>query len=300
MLRPIIVLQKTSQRGLRDNNEDVEKYNINLGPNGIPKNPQCAPIDFFVICDGHGGSEVSKFVVPELEAHLMRKNLSYPLSHKYICKIFDYVQKKLIHHKNGIARTCGSTALVVVRYLDRNNRESIQVINIGDCRAVLSRRGLALPLCKDHKPFWSDEKKRIDIINSDGYVPLQKIHFEAGDWRVGDLSVSRSFGDLDNTPHITHFPETFIYHLQKDDEFIIIACDGLWDIVQNHEAVNFVRDHFHNNNPEYWDIPNKYPTEEMARSDNIARKLAGYAIAKGSTDNVSIIIVSFVDNKFGK
>lgn len=287
-----IKLHKTSLCGLRESNEDVEKYNMNLGEDGYPINEQYAPVDFFLVCDGHGGRMVADFVAPKLEQYLMKRNLIYPLSHKYICKIYNYIQQELINHPQGIARACGCTALVVVRYLDNQNRQNIQVINIGDCRAVISRKGLAIPLCKDHKPFWSDEKRRIDLVNSK-YNMNQKIHFDAGDWRIGDLSVSRSFGDLDNTPYITHIPESFTYPLKNDDEFIIIACDGLWDVMQNHEAVNFVRDHMNKNNTEYYIIPNRYPTSETQNMENIARKLANYAIAKGSSDNVSILIIFF-------
>jgi protein phosphatase 2C len=287
-----IHLHKTSQLGLRETNEDVEKYNINLEQDGYPRDNKYAPIDFFVVCDGHGGSSVAEFVAPKLEKHLMKRNIIYPLSHGYICKIYNYIQQELINNPEGIARACGCTALVVVRYLDNYQKENIQVINIGDCRAVLSRKGLAIPLCKDHKPFWSDEKRRIDEINAK-YNMKQKIHFDAGDWRIGDLSVSRSFGDLDNTPYLTHIPDSFHYQLQADDEFIIMACDGLWDVIQNHEAVNFVRDHMHNNNIEYYRIPHKYPTSYSNDTTSIAGKLASYAIAKGSTDNVSILILFF-------
>ena len=70
-----------------------------------------------------------------------------------------------------------------------------------------------------------------------------------------------------------------------------MACDGVWDVLQNHEVANFVRDHLNHNQIQYYDIKNRYPTEETAKQKNIARKLASYAIAKNSTDNVSIFII---------
>lgn len=293
MMPRSISLHKTSQCGLRESNEDVEKYHINLSTDGYIINTNYAPIDFFVICDGHGGSLVAEFVVPKLEKYLMRKGLVYPLTHNYICKVYNHIQQELVNDSRNIAKVCGCTALVVIRYLFNNYKENIQVINIGDCRAVLSKKGLAIPLNKDHKPFWSDEKHRIDMVNAK-YHTNQRIHFDAGDWRIGDLSVSRSFGDLDNAPYVNHLPDTFHYQLEAADEFIIMACDGLWDVLQNHEAINFVRDHLDKNNIEYYEIPYKYPSNETASSNNIARKLASYAIARGSTDNVSILIIFLV------
>lgn len=287
-----ITLHKTSQCGYRESNEDVEKYNMNLSAKGTPDDNHFAPVDFFVICDGHGGSMVAEYVVPVMEKHFMKKNLNYPLTNEHIVKMYDSIQNELIIHPKKIAKNCGSTALVVVRYLDNYAKENIQVVNIGDCRAVLSRKGLSFPLSKDHKPFWSDEKYRIDMVN-EKYKTNSRVHFDAGDWRIGDLSVSRSFGDLDNTPYVSHVPDLFHYQLQSDDEFIIMGCDGLWDVIQNHEAVNFVRDHINNNSIEYYNILHKYPFDEITKSNNIARKLANYAIARGSTDNVSILIIIF-------
>lgn len=291
MARPIN-LHRTSQCGLRESNEDVEKYHLNLLPNGHPINPNYAPIDFFVICDGHGGRLVAEYVVSRLENFFMKKDRSYPLSNNYICQIYDNIQRELVEHPYKIAKMCGCTALVIIRYLDIFKKENIQVINVGDCRAVLSRKGLAIPLCKDHKPFWPDEKRRIEMVNKEQGTNW-KIHYDAGDWRIGDLSVSRSFGDLDNIPFVSNTPDVFRYRLRVDDEFIIIACDGLWDVLQNHEAVNFVRDHLNNNHIEYYNIPYRYPSVETANTKNIARKLASYAIARGSMDNVSIFIIIF-------
>lgn len=288
---------KTSQQGRRESNEDVESCSLNLLNDGYAENSEYAPIDFFIVCDGHGGDSVAKYVVPTMQKMLMKKNLIYPLTKNYINKIYETVQESLIKHPRKIARMCGCTALVLVRFIDKYHKECIQVINLGDCRAVLSKDGLAIPLTKDHKPFWSDEKHRIDMVNLQ-YGRNERVHFDAGDWRIGDLSVSRSFGDLDNTPYVTHIPDSYIYALDKNSEFIILACDGLWDVLENHEAINFVRDHINNNNIEYYNIKSYrnsigYPSNAVYKSKCIARKLASYAIARGSSDNISIIIIFF-------
>lgn len=287
-----ISLHKTSLVGGRPTNEDVEKYKLNLSLQGGAINPKFSPIDFFVICDGHGGSHVAEFVAPQLEYFLTQPDITYPLAQQEIVKIYSDIQKELINHPQRIAKMCGCTALVLLRYMDPEGNKNIQIINIGDCRAVLSRKGLAIPLSKDHKPSWPDEKKRIDAVNKK-YGTNQQIHFDAGDWRIGDLSVSRAFGDLDNVPHVSHVPDSFCYQLIRDDEFIVMGCDGLYDVLENHEVVNFVRDHMKNNHLEVYNIPHIYPTKEIANQINIARKLAEYALARGSTDNVSIIIIFF-------
>lgn len=306
MHREISVYPCTECGAYREDNEDVEKYNLNLTKlkNVININPKdkyddnLAPVDFFAICDGHGGRDVAKYVVPELETRFMNVKLNYPLPKRLIENIFTSVQNKLKKHPRKIADGCGCTALVVIRYLDNYNRaaDNIQVVNLGDCRAVLSRNGLAIPLTIDHKPYWSDEKRRINAVNHQ-YNTHEKVHYDAGDWRIGDLSVSRSFGDLDNTPYVTHTPDSFTYALQKEDEFIIMACDGVWDVLQNHDAVNLVRDFLTNNNIELYSIPRKFNAHEEKRLAsknghiNVAQILMKYAYAKGSTDNISIYII---------
>ncbi|AVG46327.1 phosphatase 2c [Acanthamoeba polyphaga mimivirus] len=285
-----VISHKTSLQGLREDNEDVELINMNL----LPKNNKYAPVDLFIVCDGHGGKSVAQYAAPTLEKYIMHHNNKFPLSKNKVIKIYDAIQNKLENNRNGIADACGCTALVIIRYLDSNNNENIQVINIGDCRAVLNRNGLAIPLSKDHKPIWPDEKKRIDRVNHKHDFE-REIHFDHGDWRIGDLSVSRAFGDIDNTPHVNHIPDIFNYVLESDDEFIVMACDGVWDVLENHEVINFIKDHKEKNNIEFYDIPGKYPNQEVYESKNIARKLASYAIAKGSTDNVSVIIIFFIN-----
>lgn len=293
MIRPLI-LHVTSQQGRRPSNEDVERYVVNMAADGYNINSEYAPIDLFIICDGHGGSQVSKFIAPKLEKMLIHRRLKYPLSYNHVRNIYKKVNFDLSNDANNIGEECGTTALVVARYLDHRNQDSLQVINLGDCRAVLSRNGNAIPLTKDHKPSWTDEKIRINEINA----KLEKnkrsdIIFEEGDWRINGLSVSRVFGDFSAKPHVTYIPESFIYELDPSDEFIIIACDGLWDVMQNNEAVNFVRDHIYNLDLSCYNILGSYPSREVKNTKCLARKLASYAIAKGSYDNVSIIIVFF-------
>jgi serine/threonine protein phosphatase PrpC len=284
-----LTLHKTSQCGLRESNEDVERYFFNMDENGKPINKKYAPIDFFLVCDGHGGKQVAEFIAPIIQEKFTNRNMYYPIDTELKNKIFDELQLILIRHPRNIAKNCGCTCLIMVRFFNfKSRRKYIQLFNAGDSRAVLSKNGLAIALTKDHKPIWPDEKKRIFRICK-ANKEKGKIYYDGGDWRVGDLSVSRSLGDLDNTPYVTHIPDTFLFKLNENDEFVILACDGLWDVVQNHEAVNFVKDHKNNNHTEFYQL--SYPNSK--NDTNIARKLAHYAIAKGSTDNVSILIVFF-------
>lgn len=129
----------------------------------------------------------------------------------------------------------GSTAAVVMispRY--------IYFINCGDSRTLLCRDGQVVFYTEDHKPINPREKERIQ--NAGGSVTLQRIN--------GSLAVSRALGDFDfkevtwrpQTEQLVS-PEPEVYELERTpgDEFLILACDGVWDAISNEELCAFVR-----------------------------------------------------------
>ena len=75
-----------------------------------------------------------------------------------------------------------------------------------------------------------------------------------------------------------HSPDIYNYKLNPTDKFLIIGCDGLWDVFTNQQAANFVLQNM-----------NKFNLQ----SNRLAKLLANQAIKKGSTDNISVIIVFF-------
>ena len=260
-----------SLKGLRDQNED--KHNVILNSN--KSNTEMNNVDFFSVFDGHGGKQVSKYLAKTLNQYFMKKTIKYPISKKYVKTVYDHVQKTLRTNYKNFSYHSGSTGLVVIHFT-KKNQSYLNIFNTGDCRCVLARDNCALPLTKDHKPHWPEERTRIQGLGG-------TIKFDGSDWRIKDLSVSRAFGDVDATPYVTHVPDIFQYRLDKTDKFIIIACDGLWDVVANYEAVNFIINKFYHN-----DLKTRINTNA-----NIAAELAKYALEKGSTDNITVIVVFF-------
>jgi len=260
-------VHSTSLQGMRRQNED--KHNIILNLNG--KYKRLKNVNFFSVYDGHGGKEVSEFLYKKLYKYFMNRKLNYPLNKKTINFIYDHLQNILRTNHTNMCSHTGSTSLVAIQY-KHNNNNYMHIVNLGDCRAVLCRNNLGLALTKDHKPIWPDEKSRIEKLGG-------KIYFD-DDWRVKDLSVSRAFGDLDATPYITHRPEFFNYKLSKNDKFVILACDGLWDVFTPQQAVNFVLLNCYDNH-----------FNRINRKDNIADKIAKQAIQRGSGDNITAIVI---------
>ncbi|XP_073035471.1 probable protein phosphatase 2C 14 isoform X1 [Primulina eburnea] len=183
---------------------------------------------FFGVYDGHGGSKAAEFVAENL--HL---------------KIFEMLENssdknaKLEAMKAGYLRTdeeflkqdfssgaCCVTALI--------EGEEMVISNLGDCRAVLCRGGIAEVLTTDHTPAREDERQRIE--DKGGYVV-----FHRGSWRVhGMLAVSRSIGDAHLKNWVVAEPDTKVVALSPDMEYLVLASDGLWEEVGNQEAVDVV------------------------------------------------------------
>jgi serine/threonine protein phosphatase PrpC len=265
----------SSQIGLRDKNEDELDAIINLNN----ENTNLNKINFFGVYDGHGGPHISNYLKDNLSKFFLDKSIEELPSNtkcynKYIFKIYDYIQKQLIATIKA-AKLSGSTALVAIRYI-KHDKDKLKIINLGDCRAVLcNENNIGVSLTRDHKPMSYIENHRILKING---IITQNIN---DDPRINGLSVSRAFGDLDATPHVSHIPEIFDYDV-NGTKFLIMACDGVWDVLSNQDAVDFVL---------YTLDKIKVNSNCTIKSNkNIAYLLGEYAINKGSQDNISVLI----------
>lgn len=135
-----------------------------------------------------------------------------------------------------IANSVGCTATVALM-----TPTEIYVSNAGDSRAVLSQNHKANELSLDHKPDNTDEKARIEAAG--GFVEDNRVK--------GILNLSRSLGDVEYKqdsslpPHkqmLIAFPEVRIIKRSIDQEFMIVACDGIWDCMTSQEAVDYVHE----------------------------------------------------------
>jgi len=108
----------------------------------------------------------------------------------------------------------------------------LHVANVGDCRCVLSSRGVAIDLSSDHATSREDERDRIEAAGG-------HILYCGGAWRVdGTLNVTRSFGDKPYEKVLTAVPEVVQRSLVEEDEMLLIASDGVWKVISSQEAVD--------------------------------------------------------------
>ncbi|TMW60056.1 hypothetical protein Poli38472_000098 [Pythium oligandrum] len=116
---------------------------------------------------------------------------------------------------------------------DKPAPTTLYVANSGDCRAVLcTSHGLAVDLTKDHKASLDSERERIEA--SGGFVHNGRLD--------GVLALSRGFGDLahKHEGHLIVTPDVYEHVVSPDDEFVLLASDGLFDVLTSQQAVNFV------------------------------------------------------------
>lgn len=142
-------------------------------------------------------------------------------------------------------------------------RRVLYTANVGDARAVLCRSGKAVRLTYDHKG--SDKKEVRRIQEAGGFVLNNRVN--------GVLAVTRSLGDSAMKEYVVGSPYTSEMELTDADEFLIIACDGLWDVIEDQAAVELVR-----NNPSAQDS---------------ADVLVRHALDNFSHDNVTVLVVKF-------
>ncbi|KAJ0074897.1 hypothetical protein Patl1_33983 [Pistacia atlantica] len=169
----------------------------------------------------------------------------------------------------------GSTASIVIL-----SPCHIIAANVGDSRVVLCRGKRAIPLTVDHKLEREDELARIR--DKGGRI------VQWGCLRVeGVLSMSRAIGDHGLKPWIISVPEVTFTPRTEDDEFLILASDGLWDVLSNDVAVRLAREEFRYQRRQ----PKKDDTSSHPPAINVAKELLKRAFTAYTCDNVSVVVV---------
>ncbi|CAN6850353.1 unnamed protein product [Brassica oleracea] len=223
-------------------------------------------VGLFGVFDGHGGARAAEY----LKRHLFSNLITHPKfifdTKSAIADAYNHTDSELLESESSHTRDdAGSTASTAILVGDR-----LLVANVGDSRAVICRAGNAFAVSRDHKPDQSDERERIE--NAGGFVMW------AGTWRVGGvLAVSRSFGDRLLKQYVIADPEIQEEKIDDSLEFLILASDGLWDVFSNEEAVAVVK--------------------EIEEPEESTKKLVGEAIKRGSADNITCVVVRFLESK---
>lgn len=196
---------------------------------------------FFGVFDGHAGSMVAKHCSTQLLDCIVK---CYKDEGPHDRRIEEAIEKGFIKLDKSMKEQTpwsdskdrsGSTAVVTVI-----TKEDIYVGNCGDSRLILCRKEAVHFATTDHKPYNQGERDRIE--KAGGTVMMQRVN--------GSLAVSRALGDFDYKRGDTLAaveqlvsPQPEINKLERDpatDEFLLLACDGIFDVMSNEEVVAYV------------------------------------------------------------
>ncbi|GAB2285949.1 hypothetical protein Dimus_020378 [Dionaea muscipula] len=247
---------------------------------------------FFGVYDGHGGCQVANYCRERIHNVIVEELENVKEGVKEDCqelwrRAFTGCFVKVDEEVGGKARkepvapeTVGSTAVVAIICSSH-----IIVANCGDSRAVLCRGKEAIPLSMDHKPNRADEYARIEAAGG-------KVIQWNGHRVFGVLAMSRSIGDRYLKPWIIPDPEVMFIPRAKEDECLILASDGLWDVMTNEEVCETARKRIL-----LWHKKNggSLPPERGVGIDPAAKAaaecLSNRALQKGTKDNITVIVV---------
>ncbi|XP_065833349.1 protein phosphatase 1B-like isoform X2 [Oscarella lobularis] len=235
---------------------------------------------FFAIFDGHAGQKVAKHASEKLLPHITQRSefQEAGTSSNRVDSLKEAIKDAFIALDEEIQKdfpeeTSGTTAVGVLI-----TETHVIFANCGDSRGLICRGGDVAFATKDHKPYEPLEKERIE--KAGGNVVLQRVN--------GSLAVSRALGDLAykrveklslQEQLVSPMPDVVETERQEGDEFVVLACDGVWDVMKNEEVSAYVR-------------------RKMLTTDNLTQigsDLVDTCLNKGSRDNMSVIIIAFKD-----
>ncbi|SAM05098.1 hypothetical protein [Absidia glauca] len=219
----VIGISEDRNKRCRRTMEDAHCYITDF--NAIPRQ------GFFAIFDGHAGKATAEWC-----GEHFHKTLAACLNDSDSGKVPEILNKAFLQADEQVNQKEGkfSGCTAIVAYIQvKDNQRTLFTGNVGDARAVLCRQGQAIRLSYDHKGSDAQEAKRITDLG--GFMMNNRVN--------GVLAVTRSLGDSVMKEFVVGNPYTTETILTEgQDDFMILACDGLWDVCEDQVAVDLVKD----------------------------------------------------------
>ena len=224
--------------------------------------------DLMCIFDGHGNDNVAKLCHLYFKDILRNEifNRDFSIHAQIADALRGAFQKMSDVIPKDIGMMSGSTALVILK-----SPQHIWIANSGDCRAVLVKEEISVPISIDHKPNLKTEYERITRVG--GFVSMD----DYGIPRVnGNLAVSRSFGDFNLSPMVTFLPDIFYSQVPPDFKYIFLASDGIFDAIKTEEINPLLKSCIDSDD------------QECIRTS--CHNILHLARSRGSGDNITLIV----------
>jgi len=249
-----------------------------------PDSQSDMPVSFFVVCDGHGGSQVADYVNKNLYPNISSQPTFITNPEDAITNGFLRTETELATMaKNGVIDGGIGTTVAVALIVG----SELYVANIGDTEAVIFSGAEWKLLTEPHTLNNLDERKRVEaaggkIIGKDSVFRLGHPLWNP---KLVNLGITRAIGDFyfkdkewigETNSGLIAVPNVVRWTLTTDDEFLLIASDGFWDVVTKDEAMQFVKKMI------------------SFDSNSICSCLINLGKMRNSKDNLTVVLVKFV------
>lgn len=227
----------------------------------------------FTIFDGHGGWEVAAIAknrLPEIfEKMLVSNNENNPNSsiENILMNLFHEVDEEIkVSEDEHIG--CTATVVYITKEKDttsnnpNNTKRVVYCANVGDSRCVLINSYGPKRMSKDHKVSDPAETKR--IASCGGIIFAGRVY--------GQLILSRALGDFSLKKHgVIATPYVSKYYLTDKDKYIVVASDGVWDVINDEELFRI--------------------SQTVSNSDEFVKKIISNSLMRGTQDNISCFVI---------
>jgi serine/threonine protein phosphatase PrpC len=260
----------------------------------------------FAVFDGHNGVQAAEFTRKRIESILQHSEADiWSDAENFFKKTMQEIDDKFCSIAASKRLYSGTTALIAVIVKAENGDRRLVVSNVGDSQAFMSVQGKGESLSICHKP----EMEVNRITAAGGWLCEERDMTLEGEhityWLNGEMSMSRAIGDVEykrlrnvycksagcdwefppghsksfNADLVVAEPDVHVNDLSAKDEFLVLASDGLWDVMDGQTAVKQIQSM----------LTQSYSVQ------SVAERLALKAMDLGSSDNVTVVIVTLWD-----
>jgi len=248
---------------------------------------QATKASLFLVCDGHGGKEAAEYVRTHIFNKIMKQVAIQKTPEEAILSAFEEIEsdfKEIVKEKDldGLVGTTVTIAIII--------DSTLYVANTGDSEASICTKGVSTFLTKNHSTNNPDERLRVEqeggklISDRTGVTrlghPVWNPHYV-------NIGVTRAIGDFyfksqeyvaEKHSGLSAVPSIIKWELTADDQFVLIASDGFWDVVNPEDAMKVILSNFN------------------LDSSNICKKLVELSKERESKDNVTVLLIKFEGN----
>ncbi|XP_023215303.1 uncharacterized protein LOC111618090 [Centruroides sculpturatus] len=256
---------KNGRRKMEDRYTIIHDLNTVCGLQNTPQ------FSYYGVFDGHAGIRAANYAASHLHENIVNHPDFTTDITKAIKEGFQITDNQIVERSKGENTKSGCT--VVCSFIQEN---ALYVAWVGDSQAILVREGDPYIITNPHKPDRKDERERIEELN--GCVMY------IGTWRVnGTLAVSRALGDPEHKPYVSAEPDVVKIPLQGNEDFFVLACDGLWDRLNPSDVASAIYSYIV-----------EHPFDDY---EDVASRLVQQAKEHGSSDNITAIVIFLKDPK---